>query len=240
MSDDNYCNQVTADISDDSNDRYCYKVEHFIESRNTEKKTAVNLSAGVKKVDTTVSLKIKNRSIRMKIDTGSDVNIIDQPSFEIFKHSVKLKKTDINLRGYNSKFPLKVLGKFSEVVESRSKVILTEFYVVSGRSGSLISAETAEQLQLIRFINKIDFKQSLIQQYPDVFNGIGKLKDVQVKLHVDKDVKPIIQPYRRIPFPIREKVEKVLDRLETAGVIEKVYGPTDWVSHCRTTKETLR
>ena len=51
-------------------------------------------------------------------------------------------------------------------------------------------------------INKI------INNYKDdVFsNRIGKFKDVKVKLHIDKNVIPVAQPERRIPFLLREKV----------------------------------
>ena len=95
------------------------------------------------------------------------------------------------------------------------------FYVVSGRSGSLISAETAAALGLIKFANMITTKSPILQQYPDVFNGIGKLKGVQVQLHIDENIDPVAQPYRRIPLPMRGKVEKEIKRLEDADDIEK-------------------
>ena len=48
----------------------------------------------------------------------------------------------------------------------------------------------------------------IINNYKDdVFsNRIGKFKDVKVKLHIDKNVIPVAQPERRIPFLLREKV----------------------------------
>ena len=63
-----------------------------------------------------------------------------------------------------------------------------------------------------------------------IFKGIGKLKGVQVNVHTDESVKLVIQPHRRIPFHIRKKVENELDRLEKLDIIEKVSGPTPWVS----------
>ena len=56
------------------------------------------------------------------------------------------------------------------------------------------------------------------------------MKDVQAKLHIDENVQPVAQKHRRIPLPLRGKVEQELERLEKEGIIEKVYGPTDWVS----------
>jgi hypothetical protein len=57
------------------------------------------------------------------------------------------------------------------------------------------------------------------------------LKDKQIKFHIDENVVPSSQPARRIPFHVREQVEQELNRLEELDVIEKVDGPTPWVSN---------
>ena len=62
------------------------------------------------------------------------------------------------------------------------------------------------------------------------FEGIGKLKGVEIKLHVDAKVPPVAQRARRIPFHLRNKVEHELKILEQRHIIEKVNGPTPWVS----------
>ncbi|XP_052281060.1 uncharacterized protein K02A2.6-like [Dreissena polymorpha] len=61
--------------------------------------------------------------------------------------------------------------------------------------------------------------------------GLGKLKDKQIKFHIDENVVPSSQPVRRIPFHVRKLVEQELNRLEELDVIEKVDGPTPWVSN---------
>lgn len=43
-----------------------------------------------------------------------------------------------------------------------------------------------------------------------------------MKLHIDKQVKPVAQRERRIPFAWREKARIELDKLEKAGIIEDV------------------
>ena len=131
----------------------------------------------------------------MKIDTGSDVNIIDEDMYKKIKGYVTLEKPKIKLLGYNSNTPLRTIGKFCETVEVRKQLTVATFYVVSRRSESLISAETAAALGLIKFANMITTKSSILQQYPDVFSGIGKLKGVQVQLHIDENIDPVAQPY---------------------------------------------
>ena len=73
--------------------------------------------------------------------------------------------------------------------------------------------------------------QDIRDKYKELFTGVGLLKGYELKLKVDTSVKPFAQPVRRIPFGVREKVEKKLDELLTCGIIEEVpEGPTSWVS----------
>ena len=72
--------------------------------------------------------------------------------------------------------------------------------------------------------------EQLCRQYPSVFEGIGKLKGIEVQLHIDTKVTPVAQKARRIPFHLRKKVEHELKVLEEQHIIERVNGPTPWVS----------
>ena len=56
------------------------------------------------------------------------------------------------------------------------------------------------------------------------------MKDVNVKLGIDESVTPVAQKHRRVPFHLRDKVDKELKRLYDAGVIEPVNESTEWVS----------
>ena len=68
------------------------------------------------------------------------------------------------------------------------------------------------------------------EEFKSLFGGIGKVPNKEVKLHIDPDVSPRQQPHRRISFHVREDVEKELERLEKLDIIEKVEGPTPWIS----------
>jgi hypothetical protein len=65
-----------------------------------------------------------------------------------------------------------------------------------------------------------------MDQYP----RSGHLKDYQAKIYVDPEVKPVAQNPRRIPFTLRGKVQAKVEELLNVDVIEKVDGPTPWVS----------
>ena len=56
------------------------------------------------------------------------------------------------------------------------------------------------------------------------------MKDIELTLHIDKSIPPIVQPSRKIPYNLRQKLlEKLID-LEENDIIEKVEGPTTWIS----------
>ena len=78
--------------------------------------------------------------------------------------------------------------------------------------------------------NNDAFIQNLTNEYQDLFEGVGCLKNFELKLHIDPQVTPVAQPERRIPFHIREKVNQELDKLMQQGIVEPCTGPTPWVS----------
>ena len=63
-----------------------------------------------------------------------------------------------------------------------------------------------------------------------LYEGVGLLKDLSVKLHIDDSVPPVAKPHRRIPINLGEKVEEKIRQLEKDDIIEKVDGPTPLVS----------
>ena len=56
------------------------------------------------------------------------------------------------------------------------------------------------------------------------------IKDVIIEIPIDLSVRPVAQPYRRIPIPLEERVLRKLDELEELGIIEKVNEPSPWIS----------
>ena len=88
----------------------------------------------------------------------------------------------------------------------------------------------ADKTQVSSSNNENKSVESLLNEYDDLFYGIGKMKDLKVKVDVDKNVRPVAQKHRRVPFRLRDKLEAELQRLEAANVIERVESATDWVS----------
>ena len=115
--------------------------------------------------------------------------------------------------------------------------------MVKGSSGSPLSWKTLQDLSLLQTVQQVKLLPSeleagapsgLLAEYDDLFHGLGKLKNYQIKLHIDEEVPPVAQPHRRVRFHVRkqleEQLEKQLRREEELGVMERIEDPTPWMS----------
>ena len=69
-------------------------------------------------------------------------------------------------------------------------------------------------------------QEDIFDQYKSCFEGLGKLKDFQLDIPIDQNVKQAAQPMPRVPFSKRDKLEQKLIELVDLDVIERVEGPT--------------
>ncbi|KAK3092635.1 hypothetical protein FSP39_005203 [Pinctada imbricata] len=180
-----------------------------------------------------VNIELCNTKISMLVDTGATVNIISNKLYKTLKSKLKLQSSSKKLYGYDQK-EVDIEGCFETQITyaSKSTTCNTIIYVAKGDNGSLLSYQTAVDLGIIPVIRLVSQSRTeeILSEYADRFEGMGKVKDVQLKIHIDESIAPIAQQHRRIPFHMRKKVEAELKRLEDLDIIEKVEGPTPWVS----------
>ena len=192
----------------------------------------VNSVTSPEKIEVTVGGVV----VEMLIDSGASTNVIDKNLWSKLKQD-KIKcvsrKSDKKLYAYGSRQPLNVLGTFSALVRVEGKEIEAEFVVINGEGAALLGRETAIQLGVLKLgtrICTVTSSETIMSDYKEIFEGVGKLKDYQVKLHVNPDVPPVAQPVRRTPFSLRDKVKEKIEELVAMDIIEPVEGPTPWVS----------
>ena len=95
--------------------------------------------------------------------------------------------------------PLPVKGKFSALVKSKCSTVNAEFLVVESQT-SLLGYATATKLGILQIANAVSVERNIFQRYPRLFTGPGKMKNVEIKLHIDESVNPVHQTHQRIPF----------------------------------------
>ena len=74
----------------------------------------------------------------------------------------------------------------------------------------------------IAFI-QVELLKSLNAKYSDIFSSdLGTIQGVSVDIRVDEDAKPRFYKTRSVPYSLKEKIEKELDRLVAQEIIQPV------------------
>ena len=186
----------------------------------------------------------------MLVDSGATTNVIDESTWVVLKANniiCKSRKSSETLKAYAQSKPLKVKGTFDCDIKSGSHTAHATFSVIKGTGIPLLGRKTATELSVLRVgydldiasvdHEKVENKDNLTiqqikvkQQYPELCTGVGLLKDKQVTIHIKQDVTPVAQRMRRIPYHLRDKVDKTTDELLANDIIERVDGPTRWLN----------
>ena len=66
-------------------------------------------------------------------------------------------------------------------------------------SGPLLGCDTAMKLGVLQIVSESNIPE-FVKEYDHLFHGIDKHKNIQVKLIVDENVKPVTQKSHRIPY----------------------------------------
>lgn len=167
-------------------------------------------------------------ALELLVDSGSDVNLVTDKAWELLKQrNVRIHKSVKGsakvLRGYASNVPLTILGTFISDVQVGDKLVRAEFYVIRGGQRCLLGDATSKSLGILKV--GLD-----IHQIETDIKPFSKIKDVQVQIHMDPDIKPVFQPLRRIPMPLEDAVNRKLEQLLARDIIERKEGPATWVS----------
>lgn len=180
----------------------------------------------------TIKCNLGGVSVDMLIDSGSKCNVITDRTWQFLKNnSVKIsnqvRKPNKTLISYGSKEPLDIMGSFdADISVSNNKSIKCTVYVIRNGTRDLLGKETAIQLGVL----KIGLQINAVRNDVPLEKAFPKFKGVTVQIPIDQTVKPVIQPYRRVPIPLEEKVARKLKELKEADIIEEVNEPSPWVS----------
>ena len=192
--------------------------------------------------DNVVMVKINDTTTNMLVDSGAQSTVLGERQFNNLVKSglrAKLQPEEKNLRVYGNGC-LPVVGKFVAAIECHGRKTMETILVMQGEGRCLLGSPTAKRLQVLqvgpglgdttRIYSVGSDMESIVHRFPKVFSGVGKLSDYQLKLHIDQHVTPVAQKPRRIPYPLKDKATRKINELLDLDIIEKVSGPTMWVS----------
>ncbi|XP_065189626.1 uncharacterized protein K02A2.6-like [Sycon ciliatum] len=183
----------------------------------------------------TVSLDVMGTTIQMEIDTGSAVTILSSADFLQCNGVLSnLMESSINLVSYSGDV-INCLGEAEMEFRMGTQLHTLLVRVTNGNRPSILGRDAMALFKLpwksifeVHQVEKSGAK--FIEKYPGLFDTseVGKVKGVQVKLHVS-DESPVYRKARPVPLSIRESYVEALNKLEADGIIEKVTH-SEWAS----------
>ena len=73
-------------------------------------------------------------------------------------------------------------------------------------------------------------KEMILQEYPDVFQGVGKFLGADYHIQIDSSVPPKQTPCQPIPIHLKEMFQQELNKMLQTGVLVPVHKATPWIN----------
>ena len=173
----------------------------------------------------------------MIVDTGSKYDIIFSELHKTQFKNYELSQTQKRFTAYLQKDPLNFKGYFNAAIRLGDKTVNSKIYVIEGNAESLLGQDSSFRLGILTQVNSVGQNSnqseldSLLKEYDDVLQGLGKVFDFEHKIIIDPEVKPVSQQLTRIPVSQIEAVNNELDKMLEQDIIEEVAEASPWVSN---------
>ncbi|CAB4020403.1 Hypothetical predicted protein, partial [Paramuricea clavata] len=149
----------------------------------------------------------------------------------------QLKESKVRLNTYTGE-QVKVLGQVETSVKYEDQEGIWPLLVITGKGPNLIGRNWLQKIK-INWKNLFQLKEDkntsvkvnkLLEKYEEVFHEeLGTFSGPKAKIYVADDASPKYYKARPVPYALREKVEKELERLQEEGTIEPVQF-ADWAA----------
>ena len=173
-------------------------------------------------------LLVDGKRLRMEIDTGAAVSIISESQQKALFPDTTVQTSSITLKTYTGE-QMPVVGQMPVSVQYGEQTADLVLIVVAGDGPSLLGRSWLKHLRLDwKNIGKITTEKptnlsQLLAKHAEIFTEeIGTIQPFTAKLHVRPDAVPKFCKSRFVPFSIKQAIEEELDKLEKAGILEKV------------------
>ena len=163
----------------------------------------------------------------MELDTGASLSLISEETYKsTFGDSLQLNPSSIILHTYSGE-PISVLGAVDVPVSYNSQSASVPLIVVKGKGHSLFGHNWLKHFRLDwPSINNMQLKTSLstlLLKHSKLFREqLGTLQGTTAKIVVPDKAQPRFFKPRQVPYILKEKVEKELDRLQKQNIITPI------------------
>lgn len=173
-----------------------------------------------------IQVVLDGRQHDMEVDSGASMSIIGKAEFlKLWPKNTALKPSNVILRTWTQE-KIRVLGSIETKVQCGARSATLPLLVAPGNSPSLMGRNWFSALGIsVTGMHKVGGREDwlLKEEFQEIFkDGLGTYTGPEVSIELDEMVQPIFMKSRKVPFPLKVKVEEEIERQIQLGVLEPV------------------
>jgi hypothetical protein len=181
----------------------------------------------------TLQVRVNDKIIEFEVDTGADVSTITWSDKQQYFPDLEIKQRNVIFTNFDqsTSTPLGVVEKLN-ISYGAVNVNNQRLFVVKDGLPKILGKDWLYLLQLWppRFeqkmcgeISKDHLINNIKSEYGTLFEpGMGDFKGEPIHLSIEPNVKPVFMPVRTVPFALKNKVKREIERLIANKRIEPV------------------
>ena len=139
------------------------------------------------------SLKINEKNIQFKIDTGAQCNVISTRVYDQISGK-PLQKSQTRLVAFGG-HRVKTSGKTVLLCEYKRKYVPVNFEVVQQDVPNILGLKTCMEMSVVKRVDAIKpKKKDLLEEYNDVFNGFECIRGTKHHIKIKSSHTSVIHP----------------------------------------------
>ena len=171
---------------------------------------------------------INGKSTEMKVDTGAKCNVMSLSTFKRLNNGEQLvqQKKAVSLVAYGgTRIETSGIATLQCCLKEPNHSL--PFFIVDRALQPLLGFRACMDMGKFCNISNMDFSSQTFLQYKDLFSKeLGELP-ITYSMTLDPSIQPMVRPAHHIPVAMQERV---MQRMQSIGVITPVTEPTDWMS----------
>lgn len=215
----------TIDTDSDS-DSECYQVGAIRKMRGVRVNAINNDDKWSEK------LKISDKTVIVKLDTGADCNVLSEK--EAARLNLRIEKTNTKRIMSYSNNSVTVVGQTRAKCETKNGTSEVIFKIVAGNYSPILGKRSCEQMGLVARVDNVESTEKIAPRSATTKiktdDKLGCCKNFSYDIDFIDDAKFKIIPPRKIAHALRDQVKAELHKMVKMGVIRPVSKPTPAVS----------
>lgn len=183
------------------------------------------------------TLRIGDRQIKFKLDTGADVSCIPVGFVNRLsrRYRNEIEKSENVLTDYSSN-KLKLHGtiKLDCFDTERLTACTVLFHIVDDEFEPLLGLPECISMGLVKQLSTVQSlpvsKSEFVERNRKIFDGLGRIPG-KCSIKLREDSEPVMRYKKRIPSSLIEPLKKEIDQMVASGILSPVDYPTDWVNN---------